>query len=163
VVSGLGEDGDRPGVLEIPPDLGRGGRLIDGDEHRTGEPDREVNECPLVAGLAHQGKLVAGLHTRSNKSFREGAHLREELAPGDVGPATVGRWHGEQRQIGRCIDPVGQQYGRVCVRICSDKGGGVVLLHGNSFGTGQSIGSHSTGAPKQGGCRGVQHWPGSIN
>ena len=45
-----------PESVRIQRDLLGGGRLVDRHGDRTGGPDREVGQGPLVAGLAHDGR-----------------------------------------------------------------------------------------------------------
>ena len=56
VVGALGDHGPGAGVAQDPVDLlGRGG-LVDGHRDRAGEPDRVVEQGPLVAGLARSAR-----------------------------------------------------------------------------------------------------------
>ena len=80
VVGRLEDDRDGAGVAEVPLHLRGGAGLVDRHEHRAGEPRREVDERPLVAGLAHEADLVAGLDARGDEALREGDDLVVELA-----------------------------------------------------------------------------------
>jgi hypothetical protein len=83
---------DRAGrrVAQDPLDLLRRGRLIDRNRDRAGEPDRVVEERPLVAGLADQGDAVTGLDARRDQTLGHRRHLGAELGSGDVLPARAG-------------------------------------------------------------------------
>ena len=69
----------------------RRGGLVDRHEHGAGEPGGEVDERPLVAGLAHQADLVARLDAGGDEALRERDDLAEELGRGDVLPAVAVR------------------------------------------------------------------------
>ena len=85
VLGSLGDDGPGAGVAQDPVDLlGRRG-LVDGHGHRAGEPDRVVEERPLVAGLADQGDPVAGLDARR----RSGPWRRRVTSARNVGGRDV--------------------------------------------------------------------------
>ncbi len=101
VLRGLGEDRDGAGVGQVPEDLGRGAGLVDRHEHRAGEPGREVDERPLVAGLAHHPDLVAGFDPGGDQALGERDDLRVELLGGHLRPATVAGGEREERTI-RC-------------------------------------------------------------
>ncbi len=86
VVRALGDHRPGAGVLEDPADLlGRRG-LVDRHGHGPGEPDRVVEQRPLVAGLGDQGDPVAGLDAGRDQALGDGAHLGQERGRGDVLP-----------------------------------------------------------------------------
>ena len=90
VVGALGHDGPGAGVLEDPADLlGRRG-LVDRHGDGAGEPDRVVEQGPLVAGLRQQGDAVAGLDAGRDQTLGDGTDLVVELGGGDVDPARAG-------------------------------------------------------------------------
>jgi hypothetical protein len=111
VVRSFGDDGTRRGVAQDPLDLLGGRGLVDRNRDRAGEPDRVVEERPLVAGLADQGDPVAGLDTGRDQALRHSGDLGEELGGGDVRPACV-RTTRERRLVrglpGVADDVVGQ-------------------------------------------------------
>ena len=132
--------GDRARVGEVPLRSGAGrAGLVDRHQHRAGEPDGEVDQRPLVAWSCDEADLVAGLDAGGDEALGEGDHLALELGGGDVAPA-VAVGQGEQREIGRRLDPLDQQVGGVRLRIGGDDGGDFELVHGNSFGTGRTLG-----------------------
>ena len=137
VIGGLGDDGDRAGVSEIPEDLAGCGRLVDRDHHSTAEPEGEVDERPLVGRLAHQSDPVSGLDARGDETLREGDYLGQELGAGEVAPSAIGGGQREQSAIGGGLHASDQEIGHIGVRIGLNKGGNVKLFHGNSFGTGR--------------------------
>ena len=99
VVGTLGDHGPGRGVAQDPLDLlGRGG-LVDGDRDRAREPDRVVEQGPLVAGLADQRHPVAGLDASRDQALRHAGDLGQERGRGDVQPAVVGT-SGEHRRVG---------------------------------------------------------------
>ncbi len=69
VLGGLGDHRDGAGVLEVPLDLVRRRGVVDGHEDGAREPDREVEQGPLVAGAADQADLVAGLDARGDEAL----------------------------------------------------------------------------------------------
>ena len=80
--------------------------LVDRHQHGAREPGGEVDERPLVARLAHEADLVAGLDAGGDEALGEGDDLGVEL--GGVTsfqpPSAVGS--GEQRAVGRLLHPV---------------------------------------------------------
>ncbi len=104
----LRHHGGGTGVAQDPADLlGRGG-LVDRHRHGAGEPDRVVEERPLVAGAGDQGDPVARLDPRGHQPLGHGPHLGEERRRGDIGPAVVGTTgqHDRVRVVGAVGDDV---------------------------------------------------------
>jgi hypothetical protein len=134
VLRRLDDDRVSARVGEVPLHLSGGGRLVDRHQDAAGEPDREVDEGPLVAGLADEPDLLARLDPRSDEALRQRRHLVEELLRGHVAPA-AGLGQGEERAVGSLPDPVEEQGRRVGLRIGGDHQGRIELVHGNSFGT----------------------------
>ena len=93
------------GVGEDPLDLLRGGGLVDRHGDRAGEPDRVVEQGPLVAGARQQRDPVAGADAGSDQSLGDRGHLGEELRGGDVAPAVVGA-DGENATVSACSVPL---------------------------------------------------------
>ena len=112
-------------------------RLVDRHEHRAREPRGEVDQRPLVARLAHEADLVAGLDAGRDEALGEGDDLVVELAGRDGRPPAVGGGEGEQHGVGRRRDAVDEQVGRVRLGVGGDHGGGIEFDHGSSFGTGE--------------------------
>ena len=137
VLGGLDDDVVGFGVLQDVLDLARRARLVDRHEHRAGEPRGEVDECPLVAHLAHEADLVAGLDSRGHEPLREGDDLLVELARRDIRPSAIGGGQGEERSLGSQGHAIDQQVGRVGVGVGGHHGGDDEFFHGNSFGTGR--------------------------
>src|SRR5690606_4060587 len=61
----------------------------------------------------------------------------EELGRGHIRPAAVGGRDREEREVGGGAHPIHEKVGSVGLRVGRDKGRHVVVVHGNSFGTGQ--------------------------
>ncbi len=108
---GLGDEGDRAGVLEDPAGLEDGGGRVDGDGDQAGRPGREVQDRPLVDRAGHHGDPVARHQPLGDQPLRHGQHLVGELRRRDVAPAPVGvlaaerhgarvRAHVVERQVG---------------------------------------------------------------
>jgi len=85
----LRDDGAGSRVAEDPGDLLGGGRLVDGDGDGTREPDRIVDEGPLVAGLGDQADPVTDLDAGGDQALGDGPDLVVELPRRDVSPLSV--------------------------------------------------------------------------
>ena len=136
VVGVFGDHADGSGILEIPEDLAGRGSLVDGNENGAREPGGKVDESPLVACLAHQPDLVAGLDASGHEPLCERGDLAEELRRRQILPAAVCGREREERAVRGGLDPVDQQVSGVGLGIGLNNGGNVELFHGNSFGTG---------------------------
>ena len=86
----LGDDRAGAGVAQDPGDLLRGGGLVDRHGDRAGEPDRVVDERPLVAGLGDEGDPVPGPDAGRDQALGDGADLVEERGSRDVLPPLPG-------------------------------------------------------------------------
>ena len=140
----LGDHGRGPGVAQDPLDLlGRRG-LVDRHGDRAGEPDRVVDEGPLVAGLGDQGDPVAGLDAGGDQALGDRAHLVEELSGGDVLPARRRVGARRRRASGASAALRHDVVGQVPRRGDLDGQRGGVLTHGAS----------SSGDPGGTGCPG---------
>lgn len=101
----------------VQADLLGGGGLVDRHAHGPGEPDRVVEQGPLVAGLGDQGDAVADLDPGGDEALGHRADLGQELGRGDVLPgAAVGGGPAEGHDAGRLAgvghDVVGEVSGR---------------------------------------------------
>ena len=137
VVGSLDDHRDGARVAEVPANLRGRARLVDGHEHCAGEPGGEVDEGPLVAGLAHEADLVARLDAGSDEALRERDDLVVELTGRHRGPAAVSGGKGEQHQVGRRGDAIDEQVGGVRLRVWGDHCWRGEFDHGSSFGTGR--------------------------
>ena len=110
----LDDEIDRGGVLEDPPDLLGGGRLVDRDGDAARCPDREVDEGPLVPGGRHQCHPVALLDAEGDETLGDRGDLSRELGGRDVGPASadLALVH-DQRRVGHGVGEHRVDRGRV--------------------------------------------------
>ena len=99
VLGRLDDRDGRAGVAQDPADLLAGRGVVDRDGHGAGEPDRVVEEGPLVAGPRQQHDPVAGADAGGEQALGDAADLREELDGGDVVPAVVAP-DGEDGRVG---------------------------------------------------------------
>jgi hypothetical protein len=123
------------GVAQVPLHLRRRGRLVHGHEQRPGEPGREVDEGPFVAGAAHEPDGVAGTDAGGDQALGEGPHPGQEVGCADVRPPPDAVGDCEERGVGRGLDAVDQEVGRIGVHVGLHGEGDGVFVHGSSFGT----------------------------
>ena len=98
----LDEHGHRAGVAQDPGDLLGGGRLVDRHGHGAGEPDREVEQRPFVAGAGHDAHPVAGLDAGGDEALGQACHVGEEVGGTDVLPGAGRILAGKQGRV-RCL------------------------------------------------------------
>ena len=146
VIGGLDDDrgGARVGQVEVEL-RGRGG-LVDRNEHGTGEPGREVDESPLVAGLAHEADLLAGLDAGRDEALGERDHLAVELGDAQVFPAAIGGGEREERRVRGGGKSIEQQIRHVGFGIRLDNSRQDELVHGSSFDTDDGQGASTVTA-----------------
>ncbi len=96
---GLGDQGDRAGVLEDPAGLEDGGGRIDRDGHQTRGPGGEVQERPLVRRPRHDRDPVARRQPLGDQPLGHGEHLLGEARRRHVRPAAVLRPTAEQHLV----------------------------------------------------------------
>ncbi len=125
----LHHDRPRPGVREDPLDLLLRRRLVDRHGRRAGEPDRVVEQGPLVARARDQGHPVAGLDAGRDQALRHGRHLVEEGRTGDVRPSSVGVGTAELHRVRRLCCIADDVVGEVARRGHGDGLRGGVLAH----------------------------------
>ena len=127
----LGHEDLGPRVFDDPGDLLRRRRLVHRHGHRTGEPDRVVEERPLVPGPGDEGDAVAGFEAGGDQSLRDLSYLGQELRGGDVLPLLrarrPAREHHGVRGLRRVADHV---VGEVARRRHADRQGSGELTQG---------------------------------
>ncbi len=91
VARGLDDGQTRLGVLEDPADLLGRRRIVDRHRHRTGRPDRVVEQRPLVTGRGQQRHTVARADSGSDQALGDAADLFPELTCGHTDPFVAHR------------------------------------------------------------------------
>ena len=137
VVGRLDDERDGAGVGEVPLTCAAA-RLVDRHEHGAREPRGEVDERPLVACLAHEADLVAGLDAGGDEALREGDHLVVELPGRDRGPAAVGGGEREQDRVGSRRNASTRRSVAFASGSAGTTAGSIEFDHGSSFGTGEA-------------------------
>ena len=127
----LGDHGAGPGVAQDVSHLLGRRRLVHGHRHRAREPDRVVEERPLVPGPGDEGHPVAGLDAGGDQSLRDVAYLGQELRGGDVLPLLrAGRPAREHHGVGRLRRVADDVVGEVARRGHGDRQGSGELTQG---------------------------------
>jgi hypothetical protein len=128
VCGGLDDQRGGAGVAEDPLDLLGARGLVDRHRDGAGEPDREVGEGPLVAGLRHEPDPVTRLDARGDQALGDAHDVVVELARADVLPAVAARRLNST--LGRCVGcGVGDKHRQVVTRLDIAFGGNAVLGH----------------------------------
>ena len=123
---GLGDDEVDVRVDEDVGDLVDGAGFVDGYGDEAGRPAREVEECPLVAGAAHDRDPVAGLEAPRDEAGGERVYLVVELARRDGAPRVADAdLAQDQRAGGTALHALFEQVGDRRVLVDTHQDGGV--------------------------------------
>ena len=125
---GLGDDEGDVRVDEDVGDLVDRAGLVDGHGHEAGRPAREVEERPLVAGVAHDRDPVARFEAARDEAGGDGVDLVVELARRDGAPRVADAdLAQDERAGGTALHAFFEQVGDRRVLIDAHQDGGVPL------------------------------------